>query len=559
LLRIETLLPNGFDFQPLLESGFLNYNHQANKSAAAIIGEPTVARVINDGKDFYIEGFLYPESDEAKAVYKLAKTLEKNSKNRRLGFSIEGQAIERDPFNTKRITRARITGVAITACPKNPNTLLSIMKGEYSEPFVEEVEKSEESKTCSKCDHPQVNPESGICLNCGHTEKAMSAEGLSGITDVPDVEKVPKSLISNPPLKKSEIYTQIAKQYPRIALEKAKQIYSFIEQVNNQLFDMQNNPTQDAIDKSFAVLNQQMDLINKGEQAEELNAAPAAEASEVAPEAVAKSEDATPAAEAIVKSEDDEDGDMIKSMVNDMAQKRIDKGMNSDDAVNDMVSKGISLEIAQTAVQKIIAAAEALKAGQVSPGAAPASTSEAQAMSETSNAKIDGLIQTVGSFAKSEDVQAIGASVEALFKSQNEDLSRRFQALGSIYKSQVDENNELRKSLGEMQEGFRLMMDKLQRIESAPVGRKSMPTAAAVDRFAKSQDGTIQVSVSDKQQMKGLNDQLFGALDLIKSRGQNDALLERAIGEIEIAGGLDPRTVQQIAPRLKAMNIELIP
>lgn len=560
----EVLLPDGFDFQPLLESGFLNYNHQANKSASAIIGEPTVARVVNGGKDFYIEGFLYPESDEAKAVYKLASTLEKNSKTRRLGFSIEGQAIERDPFNTKRITRAKITGVAITACPKNPNTLMSIMKGEYAEPFIEneEVEKSELSSrglmTCPKCDHPQMNPETGICMNCGHTEKAMTAAGGVGITDIEDVDGVPRSLITNLPLKKSEIYLQIVKQYPAIDLEKAKQIYGFVEQVNKKFFGMATiNPSQDAIDKSFAILGEQMDLINKGEQAEEIT--PAAEATA---EPIVKSQEAEPVtAAAIVKSDDgsdDDDDDVIKGMACDMAKKRIDKGMSSDDCVADMVKKGLSLEVAQTTVEKIIAEANALKEGTIAGGAAPASTSQNQGLSEASDAKIDGLVQVAGTFAKSEDVQAIGASVEALFKSQNDELSRRFGALGAIYKAQSEENNDLRKSLGEMVDTVRDMALKIARIENTPLPRKAVQTAAQVERFVKSQDGTIQVSVSDKNQMKGLNDQLFGQLDLIKSKGGSDALLEQAIGQIEIAGGLDERIIQQLNPRLRAMNIELV-
>lgn len=134
----ETLDPTGFDFQPLLNSGYFNWNHQSGKTASAILGRPTSAQVINGGRDFYVEGVLYKGLDEAKYVYNLAKTLEQEDPTRRLGFSIEGQATERDSINPKRIRKARITGIAITHCPKNPNTLLNIIKGEYSEPFIED-------------------------------------------------------------------------------------------------------------------------------------------------------------------------------------------------------------------------------------------------------------------------------------------------------------------------------------------------------------------------------------------------------------------------------------
>ena len=134
----ETLEPSGFDFQPLLEKGYYNWNHQASKDPGAILGRPVKASIINQGKEFYTEGFLYKGLPQAKDLYQLAKTLEIEDPERRLGFSIEGQAIQRDPINPKRITKARITGIAITHCPKNPNTLLNIIKGEYQEPFIEE-------------------------------------------------------------------------------------------------------------------------------------------------------------------------------------------------------------------------------------------------------------------------------------------------------------------------------------------------------------------------------------------------------------------------------------
>lgn len=133
----ETLDPSGFDFSPLLEKGYFNWNHQANKSADAIIGRPTEAKVVNGGNDLWVGGVLYKGSEQARAVYNLAKTLEAEDPTRRLGFSIEGHATDRDPINPKRIRKAVISHIAITHCPKNSNTLLTIMKGEYSEPFVE--------------------------------------------------------------------------------------------------------------------------------------------------------------------------------------------------------------------------------------------------------------------------------------------------------------------------------------------------------------------------------------------------------------------------------------
>lgn len=149
----ETLHPSGFELDYLLTKGFFNWDHQSKKTAAAIIGEPDFAKIVNNGKQLYVEGYLYADSEEAKATYKLAQVLEKNSKTRRLGFSIEGQVIERgcgpqylddkntilnpsfDPVLWAIVKRARITSIAITPMPKNPNTLLEVMKGQVAEPL----------------------------------------------------------------------------------------------------------------------------------------------------------------------------------------------------------------------------------------------------------------------------------------------------------------------------------------------------------------------------------------------------------------------------------------
>lgn len=130
----ETLETAGFDVKPLLKSGFLNYHHMQKSDPSAIIGEPTKAEITKKG--LYIEGTLYKDSPMAKKVYELAQLLEKSSSTRRLGFSIEGKATERDPMNPKRIIKASITGCAVTFSPKNSHTLAEIIKGDVeSEPL----------------------------------------------------------------------------------------------------------------------------------------------------------------------------------------------------------------------------------------------------------------------------------------------------------------------------------------------------------------------------------------------------------------------------------------
>lgn len=149
----EYLDPNGFDIQPLLKSGVVNWHHQAKGNPAAIIGEPTVAEIRPEG--LYIETQLYENSEIARDVYKLAETLEKDSKTRRLGYSIEGKVLKRKSNNKNspdynKITKAVITGVAITHMPKNPKTFANIIKGEIDDDYKEEYENEELSEVSAE-------------------------------------------------------------------------------------------------------------------------------------------------------------------------------------------------------------------------------------------------------------------------------------------------------------------------------------------------------------------------------------------------------------------------
>lgn len=127
----EILDPNGFDLGFFMKSGFLNWHHQSKGDPSSIVGEPTKAEVRNN--ELYIEGELYNDSPLAQKVWDLGQLLEKSGSKRRLGFSVEGSIIETNPVNKKYITKARIIGCAITPTPKNSNTLMNIMKGEFIE------------------------------------------------------------------------------------------------------------------------------------------------------------------------------------------------------------------------------------------------------------------------------------------------------------------------------------------------------------------------------------------------------------------------------------------
>lgn len=195
----EFLDPKGFDIKPLLESGLVNWHHQAKGSPATIIGEPRKAEIRKDG--LYLETVLYPSSKIARDVWELAQTLEKDSKTRRLGYSIEGRVLERGSENPsdpgyKHINKAIITGVAITHMPKNPKTFANIIKGEIDDIEEEDFDKEIKQKTATPAPKRRA-------------------------------------------LKKAQVFEMLFKDIPGININKSEKIYKLI----TKIADMNNKKT----------------------------------------------------------------------------------------------------------------------------------------------------------------------------------------------------------------------------------------------------------------------------------------------------------------------------
>lgn len=122
----ETLLQEGLDFGSFLKSGFFNDNH--DQATDAVLGYPTQAslRELGDGrKGWYVEGYLLKGYDRSQRIWDLAKALQKV--DRKLGFSVEGSILERDPVNPKIVRKAIVREVAITRCPINTSTALNVL------------------------------------------------------------------------------------------------------------------------------------------------------------------------------------------------------------------------------------------------------------------------------------------------------------------------------------------------------------------------------------------------------------------------------------------------
>lgn len=124
----ETLIQSGLDFRPFLKGGWFNDNHQ--KETGKGVGYPELAelRHLPSGKQaWYVEGYLLKGHPPADEIWTMAQALERSGSDRRLGFSVEGSILERDPLNPKTVKKAIVREVAITRCPVNDQTSLTCL------------------------------------------------------------------------------------------------------------------------------------------------------------------------------------------------------------------------------------------------------------------------------------------------------------------------------------------------------------------------------------------------------------------------------------------------
>lgn len=129
----EEILQHGLDFQPLLKSGFLNYDHQYQELAGArmpiIVGYPTSAE--RNDRGWVVEGELLKSDDPnptsqqiklANELWELGLALQKSGR-RALAYSVEGRVIER---RGSKIVKAEVRHLAVTHKPVNSDCTIEV-------------------------------------------------------------------------------------------------------------------------------------------------------------------------------------------------------------------------------------------------------------------------------------------------------------------------------------------------------------------------------------------------------------------------------------------------
>lgn len=217
----EFLDPNGFILDDFLNVGFVNWHHGAKNKPKTIVGEPSLAEIRPDG--LYVECDLYPSSEIAKEIYETAQILEKDSKTRRLGFSIEGEVIERGSDDETNpdfmvIKKANITGLAITHMPKNAATFAQIIKGFTGDDSGDDGDGNDSMITTKKT-------------------KSIIKESLDKKVKklVPDTDIVLKSKFEIVNLDEEKMYDKIFDTFTDINIEKAEKVFKLLTIISQDM------------------------------------------------------------------------------------------------------------------------------------------------------------------------------------------------------------------------------------------------------------------------------------------------------------------------------------
>lgn len=484
----EWLDPSNFD---LSEFKWVNYNHLGKNDPGTIIGEPTIAYV-NEKNQLYIEGYLYPEMPLAISTWNLMKALRNSPRGNKLSLSVEGKVISRDPNNPKRITRSKITGVAICPTPINGDTWVDLITKGQTEDKELEYEEDDDQET---------------------EEKAMSVASNPQVTVESVEHKEEKRKIT-----KSDVFEKIFTQYEGINIEKAKSVYNLIEKISN----MENNDlSNETISKAFAILTISQEEIAKAEK-------PAA-----------------PAVACMTKATDstDEDGGDIevmkaKSEIKKSFKKMMNDGMAEDDMKKSLIAKGYQVEMINKGYKK------ALKKSM---------TGEQQIKAAAGITKSEEV-----EIEKSEEYVALvpDTTLVDIIKSNQDEINKKFSALGEIFKSQSSEIEDLKKSLSDVTDFNNDLKGKLNKIESTPMPRKSVTTTNYNERFAKSDNGNSgeTYNIANTQERKNLADKLEEMSGINKGTGNFDQDLMKGAQDLEISKSVDAKVLK----RLQAAGITVI-
>ena len=205
----ESIIQKGIDMSPVDEGrGLLNWDH--DNSPENIIGVLDGYKQTDNG--LYVNGRLFQNHTRAKAVREIMCSLSKGD-NGRMGMSVEGKILERDPKDRNVIKKCQIKAVALTMNPVNSDTHCDIAKSLNSADVEFDADGKEKSELSEKptytIDQLMAIVEKALGISGGYKDNvpgdlqdgdALSIESLDADGNKPGKDKKKKK---DEPIKKS--------------------------------------------------------------------------------------------------------------------------------------------------------------------------------------------------------------------------------------------------------------------------------------------------------------------------------------------------------------------
>jgi hypothetical protein len=172
-LQGETIVQKGVDLSPIdKKRGVLNWDH--NRGPENTIG--VLDGYSRTSKGLYIEGRLFKNHSKAKAVREIMESLGESDRGR-MGMSVEGKILERDPANPTIIRKCQINAVALTMNPVNAETFADLVKSVNAAQEVE-FDAQEQSIIDAPTDEPTFTTTQVLSI----VQKALGVGGGYGST-----------------------------------------------------------------------------------------------------------------------------------------------------------------------------------------------------------------------------------------------------------------------------------------------------------------------------------------------------------------------------------------
>lgn len=236
----EIILPQGIDATPIEQGrGMFNFDH--DNSPESTIGLLDGYRKTEKG--MFVSGRLFKNHKKAQAVYEIMSSLGKSDKGR-VGMSVEGKVIERDPLNPNVIKRCVVKNVAITMNPVNQDTYADIIKSfnasevEFDSTGTKEVVKSEEQPSFTASQVVQI-VEKALGIGGGNAlapdaRTGGDALGVSNMSEKPKKKKMKKMSKSLFKSEMSSLLNKLQELHPDCSRE---QIWEAVKERMNTTFE----------------------------------------------------------------------------------------------------------------------------------------------------------------------------------------------------------------------------------------------------------------------------------------------------------------------------------